>query len=386
MGAQSLYKVTPIVLLIGLFLGTWRIVATLWGRERVMLQLLISLGVLSWMLNLLPNLSEGIYWYSGSVSYLFGLIPLMLLVAALIRAKSAKKEPRKSMIWIAFLVVLIVGMNEVLMLATLILLFIAGVRFKIKGRTFLLTVAVLAGAVVYFAPGNEIRAAHFSENHRFFYSLGMTVLQIVRFGVKWVFSPVTLLGTVGWVYLLKHWKGKYSWITSKSQFGVIHSVVCLVLVIFIGVFPPYWATGILGQHRTVNLSLFLFIPLWLYFVVNLYERYLKDLNGVKAIQQLVEQNSRLYIVLIFVTILCTGNTKDAYQDLFSGDAFTFDRQMKQRYQQIVTSKAEIKLEPISVHPKTLFVQDLSLNHKHWVNKGYAQYFGFPDKPVIRIVD
>ena len=36
----------------------------------------------------------------------------------------------------------------------------------------------------------------------------------------------------------------------------------LLFVIFFSSFLPYWVSGILGQHRTLNVAYFMFIILW----------------------------------------------------------------------------------------------------------------------------
>ncbi|MBK9060272.1 MAG: hypothetical protein IPL81_10495 [Flavobacteriales bacterium] len=114
---------------------------------------------------------------------------------------------------------------------------------------------VAGGAVLmYFAPGNAVRGGMFADTHLLWRSLGMSALQAVRFIGTWVLSPALLAFSVLYIpvhrYLLEHVPAMKNvrrlsrWIIALLPFSLVMA----------STFPAYWGTGLLGQHRTVNVA------------------------------------------------------------------------------------------------------------------------------------
>ena len=69
-----------------------------------------------------------------------------------------------------------------------------------------------------------------------------------------------------------------------------------------------------------------------------------------------------------------------YADIRLGIAKRYDQEMTQRYQHIITSKADtIYIAPLKNTPKSLYFDEIKTNEQHLWNKCYATYF---DKKVI----
>ena len=122
----------------------------------------------------------------------------------------------------------------------------------------------------------------------------------------------------------------------------------LVGVIFICVLPAYWSTGILGQHRTLNVAYILFIPLWF---INLMA-WADTAMGRRA-----EQNAQRHLglrwpfLLVFLVLLWTmRNGGHATTDLVTGRAERFDRQLQQRYDLLEHARSTGE-EPILHSPR-----------------------------------
>lgn len=102
------------------------------------------------------------------------------------------------------------------------------------------------------------------------FTLRMTVLQTGRFLLSWVLSPAITLATIVVLALLRRSERApmVPWRWYTVAFVIILSVaMCMVL--------PYWATGMLGQHRTVNVGWSVFLPLWVILVMAIEQQVLR---------------------------------------------------------------------------------------------------------------
>jgi hypothetical protein len=262
------YRAVPVALIALTFLSCWLLLrrvtrhAFTTGQE-----LTAALVFLLLYMNLMPDLGEGFYWYTGAVTYQLGSI-LLLLHLGLLLGGSAKGWKGVSVLLLnVVLAPVIVGMDEVHMLLMVGLhagrmIWLVRERKGIASGLLLLAVVCGGAALMYMAPGNAVRGSMFADTHLLLPSLGMSALQAVHFVGGWVLSPALLASSVLYIPV-HHWLKEHipgadrmlrlsPWPTAALPF----------LVIMACTFPAYWSTGILGQHRTVNVACLLFIPLW----------------------------------------------------------------------------------------------------------------------------
>src|SRR6185369_3187444 len=208
--------------------------------------------------NQTPNLPEAYYWMVGSITYQLGCILLLFFFTTVLKSdrKSGGMFLLLSLL-AGILIVAIAGSNEVLMLLILLtVVLIAMLKVKNRSRDKWRWVAyalitLICVAIVISAPGNVERASLYPNRHRFWYSLAMSSLQEMRFLVIWISNPAFIFATILFVPIAGRLAGKITLVRRLQR----HSVLCaigLLLIVFLGFFPPYWATGVLGQHRTVN--------------------------------------------------------------------------------------------------------------------------------------
>ena len=112
------------------------------------------------------------------------------------------------------------------------------------------------------SPGNGTRQAMFPAHYQLAHSVGMSALQTLRFVSDWASSGTLLLATVVFAPMAAKLLGQHAQNPRRARWGFWLSVAGLLLVVPLGVFPAYWETGILGQHRTVNAAHFVFLILW----------------------------------------------------------------------------------------------------------------------------
>jgi hypothetical protein len=148
-------------------------------------------------------------------------------------------------------------------------------------------------------------------------------------------------------------------------------IVSLFGIVFIGIFPAYWNTKILGQYRTVNTAYFFFIIGWFYNV------------GCYRFKYLVHPiNNQLKIIMLVAVLITMAGTKNGYNlwtDLLYKKVQTFDAEMCARDNEMARAAAigkdSVLLAPLSKKPATLFVLDLTPDPNHWINTSYASFFG-----------
>lgn len=271
--------------------------------------LLISLLLSVIFLYLIPDTGEGLYWVSGSVAYLSGSSFLVLFLSFCIRWYN---NPKNTLFSICLLLLLVaMGFNEVQ--STIIPLGLAmGIIYlwikKIKipyGFYLLFLTALILAVVVYSAPGNFNRINQYENNFSWLNSFFMSGLQTIRFMFYWIFNPVYLIGML---VLINIFSSNPS--IERSSKHLYFFLVLTLLCIFLSAFLPYLGTGILGQHRTMNWSLVIFI---------LFSIYLSIQIASITKWQSIFQSSRVkpFLPLLFlVSFLLFHNGKKASLDLY----------------------------------------------------------------------
>ncbi len=328
----------------------------------------------------MPDIGEGFYWYTGSVTYQFASV-LVLIGAAMV--VTAVRGQRWWLIYAAIpILVFAQGCNEVIMELLVVaglLVIIRSFKHKYAIRLppwILLTTLGIGAAIMILAPGNEGRGAHFPLQHKLLHSLWMSGLQTVRFAATWILSGSLVLFSSLWIIhhdrlaeripLIAHGFGIKPWMTFSLLLGLI----------FLCVFPAYWSTGILGQHRTVNVAYFFFLPLW-FLNLSALIRHFPSLR----LNWREPARSRITIVLLLLVIIdfgSTGNSANALFDFHLGRAERSDIQLQARYALLnAAARTEDRIAEVPLivdPPKSLYVLDLR-KPDFLVNTDYAAWFG-----------
>jgi hypothetical protein len=366
------YRLVPIFLMLSTVFALYLLLREVSDRLlKKMENLIIAVLLTLTYLHKMPLISEGIYWYTGAVTYQLGMVFFIFYATALSRLIKEKRSSKKTLLFFSTLLLagITIGFNEIVMIYTL-LLSVLVVWFK-KSKWSIEFVVVVASccAVVYFAPGNQVRLAHFENNHQLLHSLGMSFFQSLRFISDWVSqAPLLLLSLL---YLPIHRKLQSSVALFKNSFylSLPWSLLLLFGVVFISIFPAYWSTGIIGQHRTVNIAYLLFILLWFVNLSVLYNRYLANFKmGNLTV-------TRISAVVLFFTLIFGYNGYHALEDITKGTASNFDQEMTERLNLMRTVQVDsVYFSPILSKPRTLFVLEITENPNDWRNQGYALYF------------
>jgi hypothetical protein len=380
----EIYRIIPIILIVGTFLSIFYFLKTILKNRFSNLTLLtFSLIWLHLYLVNMPIISEGIYWYTGAITYQLGVIFYLILISLILHFKAIDSsifKRKKYIILICIFSILTIGMNEIAMILTCLtlILFLFSERGKMSiGHFLIATLIISCSLLVYFAPGNSIRALNFNEKHDFLKSFFWSGLQCLRFLVEWVVSPPILIASICFIQFNSK-LNLNNILPFIQKISLLKIGTFILLLIFVCIFPAYWSTGMLGQHRTINVAYFFFLPLWFLLLQIIINKY-------SLLHKYFSVKKHFYFTLFTTSLLLTNNLRNSILDLHSGKSADFDKQMLRRYQIIKEEKSKtIYLSKIQNPPKTIFVYDIHPNPQHWLNRCYLSYFDCQDKKITFI--
>jgi len=126
------------------------------------------------------------------------------------------------------------------------------------------------------------------------------------------------------------------------------------------IFPAYWATGILGQHRTLNIASLFFVLFLLVLSINQGAYFTKHISF----------NPTKRIAFFCLVFLLVGNGGMVVSDILSGSVKNYDKQLTERAELIQQTQSTANLPLLVNAPKSLFVVDIQADTTHWINQSY----------------
>ena len=380
------YKIIPLLMIILFVFANFIFVSQIFHTKTKQNKLLISLLLSLLFLQNMPIISEGIYWYTGSVIYTLGLIVFLFYVALLIKVIRENKK-RVYALFLITLLFFVCGFNEVLTLLVVFFLVILSYIFykkELQGKKIIIIqflFSVLFAAIVILSPGNGLRGEAYPDAHNFSHSFLYSVMQVGRFSFLWIVSIPLILASFIYFQINKKARDENTLFQNSFYMNRWFSLLILFAIIFICVFPPYWATGILGQHRTLNIAYFFFIITWFVNLTVWYNYYENKLRFEFSKKVKVS-----FSIFLLIGILFTGNGFNVLDDIFSGSASQYNKQLKNRFTNLrgyPKGKGKIvAILPLKVYPKCLFVSDITDNPKDWTNQAYNLYFRIDSTEIV----
>jgi hypothetical protein len=236
---------------------------------------------------------------------------------------------------------------------------------------FFLALSLGLAAFMAMAPGNAVRAAHFPERGQLLHTMIWGGLQTARFVVTWVTEPVLLMASVLWVTM-----DRRLGLTERWNLPVWWVLAALLGVLWLLMALPYWATGILGQHRTVNVACSLFLPGWLLFL----SMALRGARWTDVLGHLGSPRMQRWTWALFVgAVFLVGSGRRVGMDLLSGRLAHYDAGVMERYaaiqQAIARGEQELHLDEVQPMPRSLRILDAGPDPEHWGNSSLVRYLG-----------
>lgn len=392
-----IYKLIPAVLLLLFFCSVFSILKVIFYPIVSNTQtFLLSLILFAIYLNCMPDLAEGIYWYSSATFHFTGGIFSMFLISLIINIPKTKKIiPKVLEILVSIvLVILIAGSNEIhsiLIFEFLVLVIIARLYFRKKINVIdivLIVVLVVSSVFALNTPGNfkrlELFPNHYNFTYAFPHSFKSTVYLI---GHHLQSAPFIIISIISIPIISKFLNNEKA---SKINIRINPIIAFLLSLLIIAslYFPPYLALGIDPPWRIHNSISLVFIFLW-FLNIFIIIKYLYDKKY--TIPPTPKYLTTLLIVIAFLFafidfhikdpqdgIKFKGNIANAYYDLFFV-APKYDNEMRLRNSKIEndikSGKTEIEIESLINIPQTIFYRDITDDSKNWMNVGVAIYYG-----------
>lgn len=381
------YRLVPVVLIAGLVLSARLLLAEVIGEGLSSIRKwCAALAFTALYLHLMPHPGQGLFWYTGAVTYLVPCILLLVLLASLLRMERAQLPMVR---WcygagVLLLTAAVAGSNEVAMVHALLLAMAWAMHQRGRFAVLLVTFAMCCAAAVYLAPGNTYRTGLFVGTHDPLRTVWMSAAQTVRFVGWWLLAPALLLST----FIVWRWgrslQAGSSLARSLARLHPAWPLVGAAVAVLPAFVIPYWSTGMLGQHRTVNAALFVFLPLaWVALLAWQARR-----GGAAITAPFWTGRPGWVLVALLLCMLGLRNDGALSSDLLTGRAHRFDRAYQDRYALIgeaIASGADTVLVPvIGEPPVTLDMLELREDPGHWMNASLAAYLGAPDLRIIAV--
>ncbi|MGE3652696.1 MAG: DUF6056 family protein [Flavobacteriales bacterium] len=323
---------------------------------------IVSLLFLLTVLSSTTDLSEAFYWQTSVVYYQLSLTLMLFYLGFLVQYFQRKFILNKVIhqLILILMLVFIIGIKESIALimgfVSALLFYYSYFKFK-EGKLFFLVqliVALSCIAVVAFAPGNDYRMANYSNTKNFSYSILYTIMQMGRFTLKWIIAFSGIL----FVFVLAELHQKATPVLKKLDWKI--ALIIFLGILFLCIFPAYWVTGILGQHRTLNIASLFFVLFLLTLTINQGAYFAKY----------VQFNFAKKLGVFCLVFLLAGNGGMVVSDIFSGSIKNYDKQLSERAELIQQTQSTAELPLLVNAPKSLFVVDIQQDTTHWINQAY----------------
>jgi hypothetical protein len=391
--ASAGYRVAAAAMLVSTAVALYAFVRTLAADSVTRSDVLsCSLVFLALFVVQVPSIGESIYWFTSAATY---QLPL-----ALVRRYVSHEHPgiseRLGLALASVLLVIVVGSNEVIMLMMLgfyAAWMMLGLRERARRSgesprrrsrrlppAGLFAVAALCALAVALSPGNGVRQSMFPQvHHQMGRSLVMTMLQTLRFSSDWISASALLLATALFMPIAEKLSRQWSPNPYRAKEWLVVLVIGLLFVVPVAAFPAYWETGVLGQHRTVDMAYFVFLIMWFLLVVMWFA-----VNPGQA-PRLATALEPFRISIAAVLIVLLALTRNSYvvgTDLISGRLSGFGREIDSRHAALEACAQQglrtCEVPAIQNKPASFYVVDISSDPHDWVNASYARYFGLSE--------
>ena len=389
---EKYYVITPYIMLAMLIISTLSLFKTIFINylKGTRLQfLIISFLFIMVSIQLIISPVEAIYWYNGSIHYVFMYSCMLFMVSAFLQYINKNKH---GYLCIACILAGIVsGGNYITALTAILLICIIGgfiIIYRKKGvliQTGVMLIFTIMGLVVSgIAPGNSIRQGFFSPP-----SPIKAVFLSFRDAVNFIHKQSHLVYFLALLFMVPFiWNiVKQTNISFKLLVLVPAISFCLIAAMF---FPTEYTMGVYYVGRTGNVILFmvqLLGALNVVYILGWISQYHKK-KEIKWISKIESISIRaefifygLIIVLSLFTVLTTYKDKVTYttisamKSLYTGEAKAYDNLMQERM--IILEgedSGEIELPILHIRPYLLFFDDITGNKADWRNVSMANFW------------
>lgn len=383
----QIYKLLPLLHFILIFLALYYLSKQIFQNLNQSFHILSASFLMSMALYDMPSLPAAFYYMVSAMVYFTPMVMLLFLSLFILKMYKSKKGLSKLLyLFLAsILIIATLGCNEMyLILLPFILTSMVFYHFlkysTDKSESLILLFALACGLFIHLtAPGIQ---SHFTAQPIEF-NLDYTLKQLTTSIWETIFHTLSwlkkhyLLWAASLLYIPFGLKLAQQNIFFKKfkPYYLLFSLIC-ILVYLILPLPYYWALG-QGEgdnpERIFNVVYFCFPFLW-FLILQTALNFFRDKSESNPI------NNHIYLlsgIIFIVSLPFSNNWITAINDLISGDAIEYHKEMLARFKLFEThNKNEVvKLDTLKHKPKTIFSGfDLQKNRSGGWNEVYEDYF------------
>lgn len=375
-GNFYLYKFIPIALLLLFVFAVKYFISSLFHSISNSQKWAISSIIILLYFTQVPEVCSAFYWLPAAMTYQLGVTLTLLFVSFYIRFKTSKKY--FYLILSLTFIMFSMGCNEIVTILNSVLIgcyFLYQLWTTKKIDVNLLIVVLIAAifaSLELFAPGNSARNETIAIEGRFniLNSIFKSIIHSVLLTLKWI--PIILLFVL--FYSKKIYKlikeNKLKLLNPKWAFMLLFSIL------FLSLFPSFYIQNNIIADRSLNSIYFYFIILGLYGVLSLL-KFAKDKIDFQI--QLTKPTKTTLTIIIVFFIFSDSPIINAYEDLVNGKAYSYNNQMKSRFELIKNAtQKKIVVPALTKKPETIFIENimgLTNDLQNWKNQDISEYYG-----------
>lgn len=336
--------------------------------------ILASLIIVFFLIETIPSPLEGLYWFNGSINYLFFFSLLLIEISILINYFYTQKKI--NIIFSIILVILISGGNHIVAFACILINIIFFLLTLIKKKTILSMLPVLLSIIFFIinitSPGTAIRASNFTHEKSILNTMYQTILMSFNY-IKFWFNIPTILLIVS-IIILHHNELKNIKINIKQiiiltiiSYTLLASMMCI----------PYYAMGNFGAPRIINTFYFSFVLVFILLLCTIYSYIVDNFIKKQIIIKDTVLNITLIIIIIYIGIIGTNQSTSiqALEELTNGTLINYDIEINERLKLYLNpSVKNVLLKKINSKSKLVFLIDLEKDPNDWKNRAVRDYY------------
>ena len=370
------YKIIPIaLLLLFVFAVKYFISNVFYSMPNLQKWGISSIILLPYFIQV-PEVCSAFYWLPAAMTYQFGVTLSLLFISFYLKFKASNNYfyLLLSLLFIAFSM----GCNEVVTILNSVLI---GSYFlyqlwqtKKLDINLLIVVAIAAGfaSCELFAPGNSARNETIATEGKFnlLNSLFKSIVHSILLTLKWI--PILLLFVMFYskkIYKLIY-ENELKFLNPKWAFLILFSIL------FLSLFPSFYIQNNIIADRTLNAIYFYFIIFGLYAIL-CFLKFVKDKYDFQI--ELNKTTKKALSLLVIFFVFSNSPITNAYEDLVNGKAYSYNNQMKNRFELIKNStEKEVIVPALTKKPETIhkdIIMGLTNDLKNWKNQDISEYYG-----------
>jgi hypothetical protein len=347
-----------------------------------------TLVTVALFLHKMPRTADSLYWFAGASSHLLPMSLILFAVAAYFRnlfsavdfysPETKTSMSPKVIITITLISVIsfiVSGSNETLAIqwifTLMFMVFYKRINFKRWDWTLYapLIMALVGFLILYFAPGNAIRAKELKGGHDLLLLLIKPWGLILETTVRYISFGLLILILTFAPAFKKINANLPDFIKSKNSLRLL-SLYGLGLFALTFV-PSVWTMGGLPPRRVLN-NMYLFFLLYGHFllVISFHKLIFLERWSGKFHAALSERKIKL---LFAASILVLFNNFVAWKDLLNSPKFLSS--LEKRDSLVSSGKnTDLILPPLSYFPTTYFYEDITVKPDDYRNIVFAEYY------------